>query len=243
MNSPPLLSLVTGTLGRPEAYRRLVDSIRRHTQSSWELVVADASDPSYVEQGENIVILPERPRLNHSKGYNRAFRACVGEFILWLNDDAEVCEGYDTEAIQFMSGHPKIGLGALHYSQNGGPFHANSAYGCVYANFGIFRKSVGEQVGYFDEEISMYGADNSLAIRMLMADYGVADIPKARILHHSVDDPIRRENQAGRRHDNKVLTVKYMPYRKQWQSTYEKHIILSGIEPWSHGVQPVLTNA
>lgn len=241
----PLLSLITGTLGRPAGFHRLLDSIVKHTQVDWELIVGDAStERTYTEDVPfNVTVFHEKPRMGHSKGYNKAFRMAKGEFILWLNDDAEVCPAFDTEAIAFMQGHPKIGLGALHYSENGGPFHVNSAWHCIYANFGIFRKSVGEKVGYFDEDISMYGADNSIAIRMLMADYGVADIPKARILHHSVDDSIRRENQAGRRHDNKILTEKYMPHRKQWQATYQKHIALSGIEPWPHGVQPALVRA
>ncbi len=157
-----------------------------------------------------------------------------------MNDDAEVCEGYAENAIRFMEKHPQIGLGALHYSENGGAFHTNSAWGTTYANFGIFPRCLGESVGFFDEDIEMYGADNSLAFRILLAGKGIADIPEAKVLHHSVEDKIREDNQLGRRKDNRVLSNKYMPLQHQWLATFRRYQIHSGQEPWSHGVEPVV---
>src|SRR5688572_9609977 len=116
------LSLVTGKVERDGPFQRLVNSIVDHTAVPWELVVADASETPYVPEDDRIRVLHEKPRLTHSKGYNTAFRACLGEYILWLNDDAEVCPGYDTESIKFMEAHRRVGLGALHYSENYGEF-------------------------------------------------------------------------------------------------------------------------
>lgn len=234
----PLLSLVTGKVERDGPFQRLVASIVQNTTMPWELVVADASETPYVPDLPNIRVLHEKPRLTHSKGYNRAFRECLGEFVLWINDDAEVCKSYDTEAVHFMESNPGIGLGALHYSENGGPFHVNEAWQTIYANFGIFRKSLGERVGYFDEEIEMYGADNSLAFKILLQDCGIADIPTARIIHHSEKDTIRQDNQKNRQRDNKRLTEKYMPLKRHWLFAFRKHRVDSGVPAWSHGVQP-----
>lgn len=236
----PKLSLVTGSINRPEALSRMVRSIEAHTRVEWELVISDASGVPYGSINPRVHVIHEKPRLGHSKGYNVAFRRCEGEFILWLNDDAEVCPGYDTESIAFMESHPRIGLGALHYSEpeNRIEFHVNDAWDCIYANFGIFRKSLGEQIGFFDEEIRMYGADNSIALRVLLADYGIADIPKARIIHHSVNDAIRAENQIGRLRDNEILTRKYMPLQGQWVAAFRRHRVETGTIPWSHGRQP-----
>lgn len=235
---PDMLSLVTGVVNRPQSFQRLLDSIIANTSVEWELVVAEASEVPIVCEHERVKILRESPRRGHCKGYNAAFREAVGPWCLWLNDDTEVCPNYDVEALVFMEAHPRIGLGALHYSENGGPFHVNSAWNCLYANFGIFRKSVGEQVGFFDEDLYFYGADNSLAIRLLLADYGIADIPKARILHHPVNDQIRIHNQQYKIKDNQVLTQKYMPSHRQWVRTFRKHQIMTGSAAWSHGLQP-----
>ncbi len=235
-----MISLVTGTLNRPQGFKALLDSIIANTSMDWELVVGDATNPrSYtLDVPKNVTVLHENPRRGHCKGYNECFRACEGDWIIWLNDDAEVCPNYDIEAVKFMVAHPSIGLGALHYSENGGPFHVNSAWEVVYANFGIFRKSVGEQIGYFDEGMAMYGGDNSLALRMLLHDYGIADIPNAKILHNPINDQTRRENQELRNRDNKVLQDSYMSLRRYWQATYRKHAVLNGLDPWPHGVRP-----
>jgi len=236
-----MLSLITGTRNRPAGLKRLIDSVIRHTSVSYEFLIGDASDqPQRLDVPPNIVIWPEKPRLGHSRGYNRLFRLAQGDYLLWLNDDAEVTEGYAENALRFMTSHPRIGLGCLHYSEpsNGLPYHWNSAWECGYANFGIFPRQLGQQVGFFDEDIYMYGADNSLALRILLAGYGIGDIPDAKIIHHSDNDELRKENQAGRIQDNRILTKKYMPTMKQWQAAYR----LYGREstpPWSHGRQPV----
>jgi GT2 family glycosyltransferase len=236
----PKLSLVTGKVERDAPFQRLVDSVIRETSLPWEMVVADASEVPYKPQDPRIRVIHEKPRKTHSQGYNAAFRQCTGDYILWLNDDAEVCPNYDTEAVSFMDAHPKIGLGALHYSESGGEFHVNEAWQTIYANFGIFPRSLGETVGYFDPEIHMYGADNSLALKILLQNRGIADIPKARIIHHSEKDAIRANNQARRHADNKVLSDKYMPLRRHWLFAYRRHHVPSGHLPWAHGVRPEL---
>lgn len=232
------LSLVTGAYERPNPLRRLVDSVLTRTHGEFELIISDASSVPFACDDPRVRVLHEVPRLGHAKGYNAAFRECHGEYILWLNDDAEVCDGYDSEALAFMEAHPEIGLGALHYSENNAPFHVNSAWGVLYANFGIFPRKLGERVGFFDERLTMYGADNSLAIRILLAGYGVADIPGARILHHSQKDRVRTENQSSRPRDNRILQERYMPRIKEWRAAYMRHHVDTGSIPWSHGVPP-----
>lgn len=234
------LSLVTGTLNRPDAFKRLVDSIIERTTVDCEVVVADASDEPVAYDDSRVRILREFPRLGCVKGYNRAFRDCRGEWVIFLNDDAEVCPHYDVNAIAFMEQYPQTGLGALHYSENGGPFRVNSAWGCVYGNFGIIRRSLGDHVGWFDESLIMYGNDNSLALRVLLAGYGVSDIPDSRILHHSVNDEIRQQNQQYKMRDNDVLTRKYMPMRQDWLRNYHQFRVPTKTVPWAHGVRPTV---
>lgn len=238
------LSLVTGTRNRTRQFARLVESIIAHTPTPWELVVSDASDyPLELDVPANVRILPERPRLGCTRGYNRAFREARGNWVIWLNDDVEVCEGYATAAIRFMEMHPYIGLGALYYSEpeNSKPFHVNSAWGCTYANFGIISRDLGNTVGWFDEEILMYGNDNSLTLRVLLAGFGVAAIPDAKVIHHSERDAEREqnENRTQRMRDNDVLQRKYMPQQRQWQATYQRFRVDTDSGAWAHGRRPV----
>lgn len=194
---------------------------------SYELVVSDASDPpiDFFNLPHTVRILEESPRLGCTKGFNRAFREARGEWLIWLNDDVEVAPGYAEAAIRFMEEHPEIGLGALYYSD---PTHigfkVNSCvFGMLYANFGIIRRKLGEQVGFFDEDILMYGCDNSLTYRVLLAGKGVAGIPSSRVVHHSVNDAERRNNNdlPFRIAQAELLKAKYGPRLSEMRAVYE----------------------
>lgn len=229
------LSLVTGTRNRPFDFRRLVDSIERHTPMDWELIVSDASDSpiehetvATAETWPKIRVLPERPRLGCTVGYNRAFRETSGDWVIWLNDDCEVESGYATAAIRFMQDHSEIGLGALYYADRatGESYHVNHCHwGMLYANFGVVSRELGNQVGWFDDELTMYGNDNSLTYRVLLVGKGIAGIPEARVLHHSTQDESRRENNHYdfRQQQADLLRAKYGPHLPAMRAVYERY--------------------
>lgn len=220
----PVLSVVTSTRNRPERFRKLVRSIVEHTSVTYEIVVSDASDVPVSCDLADIRILPERPRLGFSKGMNVACRAAKGKWTLILNDDCEVLPGYAEAAVSFMEHHPQIGIGALPYSNKGGPFrtNSNSFDGMLYANFPILSTELGNRVGWHDEAIRMYGADNSLGFRVLLAGFGIAEIPGARILHHEHEDLHRQENLRGQMEDAERLRAKYEPLLAQMREVYER---------------------
>ncbi len=208
----PLLTIVTGTLDRPKILKECVESIIEHTDIPYELIIADAgSQPITTQYPPHIKLLREWPREGHAKGYNKAFKAATGKWVCWLNDDARCTPGWATNAVRFMEARPWCGLGALYYSDHGGGFHVNTYYEMLYANFGILSREFGNEVGWFDECVRMYGADNSLAFKTMLAGRMVCAIPDARLLHLPVNDPQRKENVAGQPADAKALMDKYGP--------------------------------
>lgn len=229
----PIISFVTGTRNRPADFRRMVDSIEAHTSVDWELVVSDASDSPIEEEDvatdttwPRIHVIPERPRLGCTLGYNRAFCCTKGKWVIWLNDDAVIEPGCTQVSVAFMEAHPEIGLGAIAYAEPGRrAYSVNSYMQLPYANFGIIRRTLGDKIGWFDEDFPMYGNDNSLAFRVLMAGKGIAAVPNARIYHYATIDAHRMENNRDterRRNDAQRLFDKYNPHFKQMQKVYEQ---------------------
>src|ERR1041385_1187525 len=163
----PKLSLVTGTRNRPDDLRRLIASVAVRTLVPWELLIGDASDEPFICNQDNIRIIPERPRLGYTRGMNALCRQARGKYVLFLNDDAEVMPDYATTAVNFMDHYPAIGLGCLAYKEGMGPFRVNSYFGIPYANFGIISRELGDQIGWVDEEVPVYGSDKPLARRVL----------------------------------------------------------------------------
>jgi GT2 family glycosyltransferase len=225
----PTLSLITGTRNRQASFDRLLASIEFSAISDWELIVSDASDEALDCDHTRVQVLAERPRLGCTRGYNRAFQAARGRWVIWLNDDAEVLPGFDSAAIDFMSQNPEIGLGCLRYREMfyrdpHRKFSVNSYFGMMYANFGILNREFGNHIGWFDEDLPMYGNDNSLAFRTLLAGNGIAEIPHDSIIHHCEQDIERRANDV---HDVRIEAVrtlirKYGPRMDQMQDTYRR---------------------
>jgi GT2 family glycosyltransferase len=217
----PEISFITGTRNRPNDLRRMIDSLEFCTLN-WELIISDASDKP-IENEEiatedtwkRIKVIPERPRLGVSRGYNKAFRKARGRYCLWLNDDCVVEHGTAEAAVTFMDGNPHVGLGAIPYSEPGKLKYETYSYlGLPYANFGIISKELGDQIGYFDEEFHFYGSDNALAFRVLMAGKGIAPVYWGRIFHYATPDAHRFENNdpTQREHDCRLLISKYSPH-------------------------------
>jgi GT2 family glycosyltransferase len=191
----------------------------------YEIIIADASDvPAAVPDDSRIRVLPERPRLGCTKGYNRACREAQGEWLLWLNDDCEVLADFDIQAIRFMEAHVDVGLGALYYSEppHLSKFQISEAWGLPYANFGILRRDLGNDLGWFDEEFAMYGMDNSLSFKVMFHGLGVEGIPDARLIHHSENDVERRKNQSGRPAAARTLHRKYWTQVQTWKKRCAK---------------------
>lgn len=238
LDSPamPLLSLVTGTYNRPRSLQRLITSVRENSKVDWELLIADADGKAFpwhmpssgiwvISDGAERPFEPARP-MGHTASYNRLFSLCQSPWVIWLNDDAEVEPGYDTNAIHFMEVHRSIGLGCLYYRERRGDvftaYHINRYRDTLYANFGILARSWGDKLGWFDSDFPMYGADNSLAFRTLLAGKGIAGISNARVIHHSEQDEVRVENQPSRAIASRLFQTKYGPHMDQMQRTFRK---------------------
>lgn len=205
------LTIITGTVDRPVLFRKMLASIREHTAPvSWELIVADASRmPVEKVETDNVTMLSEPIRTGFSKALNRCARLARGRWVAWLNDDVEVQPGWANAALRFMEAHSEVGLGAFYWCDRRPPWKVEQAWGILYANFGILSKSLGDRIGWFDEDIRMYGADMALTFRVLQAGKSVSPVPGARILHHRADDAFRASNATDQSY--KRLVSKYNP--------------------------------
>ncbi len=92
----------------------------------------------------------------------------------------------------------------------------------MYANFGIISRELLNEIGGFDEDFPLYGTDNALAFRVLIAGKGIAAIPGKQVLHNQFDDEERRANNdmPARIRTVEILVEKYKPHFKQMRDTY-----------------------
>ncbi len=162
------MSIVVGTRNRPEAWKRFLQSVRDTMTVPYEVLVGDASDdPRYVEEEEHVRVLVERPRLGYCRGFNRCFWHSKSEYVAFFNDDAVLLSGWDRAALDFMRANPCVAVGAVYFKDscghNNSPNHTlQSAFGLTVANFGVVKRTLGCDLGWFDERFTMYGREYNL---------------------------------------------------------------------------------
>lgn len=209
------MSIVTGTRHRNASLHRFMESAREVASVPTEIIIADASDEltplehTFRPPSGNVVRIErfhESPRLGTVLGYNVAFRKATGRYVAWFNDDCTLLKGWDRMAIEFMDKNTEVGLGAIYWRDPGGSWYLQTFQNMVYPNFGVFRKSVLNQTGGFDdreifvpltgkvERLNFYGNDTSAAFLVTDAGYAVCGIPGCKVEHHREQDQERVEN-------------------------------------------------
>ena len=81
--------------------------------------------------------------------------------------------------------------------------------GPLYANFGIARRALYEQLGYFDERYYLNAADPDFSLKVWSAGLRVAPAFASLIDHDEHDDARRADDSARASEDNQKLFAKW----------------------------------
>lgn len=220
-----LLSVVSGTYNRLPHLQRMIDSVRRQMPRhlTHEFVIVDGGSTDGTHEwcsAQTDVRLIKHGELT---GAIRAFcdgaRAARGEYVILSNDDVEFVPGGILRAISYLEEHRTCGAVAFaddRHSQLMGdpkeyrvmympamavePFknpagHWTQVLGVVYAQVGMFRRWLGERVGWWGDQDDImkrartYGGDNYLSSRIWELGYTVDAVEGC-----CVDDTIARDN-------------------------------------------------
>lgn len=173
------ISIIIPTRGRSESLKRCTDSIEKHTNLDYELIIVDH------EGG-----------MNEKKNYGA--RMATGDYLVFLHDDVEATEGWlDTLA----------DVGAFHYGELGGKFYiwggkGDSAY-CKdkddptdYTDFLILSREAYAKIGPFDEFYKEAGwQDTDFGRQVKQAGYTFTNLP-GQIIHHALrNHPLSETNK------------------------------------------------
>jgi GT2 family glycosyltransferase len=141
-----------------------------------------------------------------------------------VNDDCRLLPHSVENAIRFLSvrAHARIGQAAFFHdtpvSRNihsevtldGRAFRTMHVRGLCYANFGLVRRALSEELGHFDERYRMYGADPDFSLKVWhIAGLEVAPCPGALVEHDEAVDERSGGERAAQWRDNELLFEKW----------------------------------
>ena len=182
----------------------------------------DASRAFIKEHYPRVQILPLEDNYGFSRAVNEGIRASEAPYVLLLNNDTEVREDFVEVLYNAIQRHPKAfacqakmlrytnreildGAGdsycALGWAFARGKGKDHTAYdreekifSCC-AGAAIYRKSLFEEIGYFDDEHFAYLEDLDIGYRARIFGYENWYIPKAEVYHVGSGTTGSRYNQ------------------------------------------------
>lgn len=208
------VAIVFGTFNRKALLERAVASVRTRTgPHPYQIVVVDggSTDGSLAwlaEQPDVHTIRQEGPLTGAVIAFNLGFGYAVDEgfdYVMHLNDDAELVRGSIAEAIGIMERDPKVGEVAFEFDLRGG-WGFETVNGAIYANFGVIAREAGMAVAriqgdptgraWWNPIYRTYGADSEFGVWLWKLGYRVHPGIGLRVHDANELDELREKNLA-----------------------------------------------
>lgn len=220
MNSP-LLSIVTGTFGRLDFLRAMIDSARRQLPPSiaYEFVVVDGGSRDgtidWCKSQSDVRLIEQGQLLGAIKAFDAGAEAAQGEYVLLANDDILFHDGGIMRALAYLDSHPHCG--AVAFADDRPAPNKPDGYdwqyltaitspgeltSVVYAQVGLFRKWLGDLAGWWGSRDAVmgaghtYGGDSFLSARIWEMGYTVDAVRGCAVHDRIPPDNLREHNSA-----------------------------------------------
>lgn len=196
------MSVVIANYNRREDLRQALLSVRRQDYPHVEVIVVDNAS----SDGSAGMVASEFPEVNliassenlGMEGYSVGFRAARGRYVFQMDNDSEIPDasllaeiarrfregpanlGVVATRVEETRGNPNPDVEALRRNDpRVGPLNLRH-----YHSGGVgFLRSALDQVGYYNRDVFLYGAERFLEIKFLAAGFAVLYYPELLMLH------------------------------------------------------------
>jgi hypothetical protein len=170
---------------------------------------SDGSANYIRERFPSVILVETGKNLGFAGGTNAGIRVALGEFIFTLNNDTIADPHLIEEIVKSMQADPHVGMcgtkmvfpdgridsTGMCISRSGAAWgrgiyeHDNGQYDTAEEIFGpcagaaLYRRSMLDQIGLFDEDFFAYHEDVDLAFRGRLAGWTCRYAPTARVVH------------------------------------------------------------
>jgi len=255
--NPPKVSIVLVSFNQYEFTQKCISSIQENTKIPYEIILVDnnSSDKTVLltqKHFETVKIVPQKTNLGFPIAVNLGINNSIGEYILLINNDTIVTEGWLERMLEIAEAHPEIGIvGPISNSVSGRQLDKNAKYESIedmhkYAqkvkneNNGQFfqfprvaflctlvKKEVIDKIGGLDELFSPGNfEDDDFCLRAQMVGYKTVIATDVFIHHYgSVSFKANGESEYAKR-----IEINGQKFVDKWGADPEE-IWIKGIKP------------
>ena len=206
-DSRPEISVIIVTYHSADVIGACLDSVAAADRVSREVFVVDNASAD----GTAEIIRTRFPAVRlianaENRGFaaanNQAIPLCRGRYLFFLNPDAVIDGPCLETALQYMDGHPEVGLaGTKVVYPDGSPQETISlrypgekhaavelkglpgGIACVLGASMIARAELIREIGGFDEDYFLYGEDQELCLQVRRRGFEIGYIAEATVRH------------------------------------------------------------
>ena len=206
-SASPVVSIVIATYNRLDRLKRCLAKIRENVPVSHETIVVGGGDrdgtEAWLAQQSDIRFVQETKREGAARAYDRGFRAAIGTYVMWLNDDSYPLPGAVEAAIRMIERTDLADVGMVAFYHNldrprnrldsighdGVTYSIYNVRGTPYANFGLLRRYLLQQVGFLDLRYYFAAWDPDLSLKVQReAGLKVIGCREALVYHEELID-------------------------------------------------------
>jgi GT2 family glycosyltransferase len=207
---PLIATVAVPTLLADASLVKCIAGLRQQTRQDFEIIVIDNSgrDLARKLQLENARIISMPGNSGFGAAINRAFEQSSAPFLLTLNDDTIPCPGWLAALVAAAESDRRVGMcasqvclrqntldsaGMLIYGDGSSKQrgHGESVAGYLNqeevllpsASAALYRRTMLDQIGLFDEHFFLYCEDTDLGLRARRADWRCLYVPHAVVEH------------------------------------------------------------
>jgi GT2 family glycosyltransferase len=209
-----MISVVIPNYNGKKYLKMCLRAVSNQIYTDFEIIVIDnaSTDDSYewLKGYKHITFKRLDKNYGFSRAVNEGIKLAQGEYILLLNNDTELCEGFlersletllkdekifsiSSQMIQYRNkkliddagdGYTILGWG---YKRGDGKsiaqFNKNKKVFSSCAGAALYRKAILEEIGYFDENFFAYMEDVDISYRAMIYGYKNVYCPDAKVYH------------------------------------------------------------
>lgn len=204
----PLVSIITVNYGQSGVTLEFLESLRKISYPNIEIFVVDNASPNdnpdkIKELYPEIILLKTEKNLGFAGGNNVAVREAKGKYMLFINNDTEVEQGFLEPMVSLLESDPKIGMVSpkIHYfhtpntfqfagftpinpitirnfaigfgEQDHGQYNMTCETGSIFGAAMLVPRKVIEEVGMMTEVFFLYYEEHDWAERIKKAGYKI----------------------------------------------------------------------
>ena len=217
-----MTSIIISTKNRLSYLQELIKSIREFTKNYEIVVIDDASTDGTREWGEkeHITYIRNHKSIPVAEAWNQGARFSEGEYLVFLNDDMLVTEGWLDSMIEMYTKNPMTGSLAFKVYDDQGNVQSRGhsfkgltpyipdkdAITVDWSDHPFVSRKVYNRVGGFDIMGQIYYEDTAFGIKLLSRGYRNYYNPNAVLIHQTVGTRIGTDEEKEiRKHNEQVL--------------------------------------